>query len=569
MPYPRRSTSSAKGTSARGLADALAGKLALDLGGVTVKDMAPHPISGLKVDIDLPGQDKELSLKSSLVYNGEPISTTVTAGPMRKVLAGEKFSAKFAVASKMVSLGYDGAIQRQPMPGLDGTVDLDVPSVGKLASWLDHPLDAKQPDPGPLNAHAVLSADGTKLALRDGKITGKALKATAEGQLDGSQKVAVFDAKLDIQQADLNAYLPPQQKSAAAAPAKGAKPQASGWSTEPFDLAALGDANGQARIGIADTHYRELEVTQGQVTATLNNRVLKLAVEKLAVGKGTVNSGATLDASGTGAKLDYQATIADMQAEPLLKTFADTDRLSGTIAFETNGKGSGGNQKELIESLNGAGQFKILDGAINGINLAATLRQAGSLGMQSSQAQKTDFAELSGTYTIKDGVVENHDMKMLAPLVRLTGSGTVPLPPQTVDYAVEAKLVATTAGQGGEDALAGLPIPIKITGSWSDPNYQVDWNSVFNEMAKDPARLKNLPANLDKAAKSFGVIMPSAGGTGGTGAILNAVPGLPTAPATPSALRQVKAAAARGAGPAGAAEKLVREVGAVYRRQLH
>ncbi|HVM79625.1 MAG TPA: AsmA-like C-terminal region-containing protein, partial [Stellaceae bacterium] len=137
--------------------------------------------------------------------------------------------------------------------------------------------------------------------------------------------------------------------------------------------------------------------------------------------------------------------------------------------------------------------------------------------------EKTDFAELSGSYKITNGVIDNRDMKMLAPLVRLSGSGTVPMPPQTIDYTVAAKLVASTEGQGGQDALAGLDIPVKITGPWSDPKYDVDWKSVFTEMAKDPNRLKNLPGDLGKAAKNFGVNLP---GTGGGGALPN-VPGLP------------------------------------------
>lgn len=327
--------------------------------------------------------------------------------------------------------------------------------------------------------------------------------------------------------------------TAAAAPAKPAAAPAAGWSTEPFETAALREANGQAQLRLAATRYRDLEVSQGRIAVALANGVLKISAEKIALGQGTIDGAATLDASGATPKLDYQASASGVEARPLLKTFAGSDRLSGTIQFETNGKAAGRNQKEMVEALNGAGQFKILDGAIHGVNLAAMLRQAGSVGLKGSEAEKTDFAELSGTWTIKDGVLENRDLKMLAPLVRLAGSGTVPLPPQTVDYTVEAKLVATVEGQGGKDALSGLPIPIKVTGSWSDPHYNVDWNSVFTEMAKDPERLKNLPANLGNAAKSLGVVLPSAGagGTGGLGDIMKGIPGVSggsAAPASPA-----------------------------------
>ncbi|HYB10488.1 MAG TPA: AsmA family protein [Alphaproteobacteria bacterium] len=531
----------AQGASPRALAENLHGKLALDLSGVSVKSANAHGISGAKLDLDMPAADKPLTIKADLVYNGEHVNLDASSDPLRKVLSADKFAAKLALASNPIKVSYDGAVQQRPVAGLDGSFDLDVPSVGKLASWLGEPLDPKQPDPGPLKAHAVLAANGSKISVNEATITGKALKATAQASFDGSQKIANLDAKIDVQQADLNAYLPPENKSAAPQP-KGAAPaapgaapsaqQPSGWSTEPLDLSALHNANGQVLVQLAGIGYRDLSISQGQIKSTLKDGVLKLTVEKLALAQGTITSDATLDGSGPAAKLDYQATVNNVQALPLLKTFADTSRLSGTMNFQTNGKASGKSEKELVETLNGAGQFKITDGAIHGINLAATLRQAGTLGLSNSANEKTDFAELSGTFTIKDGVVDNRDMQMLAPVIRLTGAGTVPMPPQTVDYAVEAKLVGTLQGQGGAQSLDGLPIPIKITGSWNNPNYQVDWKSVFTEMAKDPSRMKNLPANLQGAAKGFGVNVPGAAAGGATGGILNSIPGLAPPPSS-------------------------------------
>lgn len=538
---------SARGASPRALAEALSGKASLDLGGV--KQAQGTGISGLKLDIDVPGPEKPTGLKASLVYKGEPVTASATTGPLRALLEGSKFPAKLALASKPITLGYDGTIQQKPAMGLDGTFDLDIPSVGKLASWLGEPLDAKQPDPGPLKAHAVLTADGTKLALKDASITGKALKATAEGHVDASQKVATFDAKVDVQQADIDAYLPPSESKGAAAPAPAARPQSEGWSTEPIQLGMLGQANGQAQIHLASTRYHGLEINQGQIVAGISNRVLKITVNKLALAGGTINVAATVDGSGGAAALDYEVSVSGAQAQPLLKAFAGTDRLSGTIDYETNGKATGRSEKDLIGALNGTGKFSIKNGAIHGINLAKTLRQVGSMGMAGGGEEKTDFAELSGTYTIKNGVIDNRDMKMLAPLVRLAGNGTVPMPPRTVDYGVTATLVATTEGQGGKDSLAGLPIPVKITGPWSNPSYQVDWKSVFTEMAKDPERLKNMGGDLGKAAKGFGVNIPGmGGGTGGAGG-LPGIPGMPqglTPPSAPAPSGQAPAPSASG-----------------------
>jgi AsmA protein len=488
------------GKSPRALVESVQGHFVLDLGGMTAANAATQGISGLKLDLTLPGADKATLLKANLVYRGEPLGLDASVAPLRQLIAGTRFPTKLALGSPLVTLRYDGAVQREPSPAIDGTLDLDVPSVGKLAAWAGEPLDAKQPDPGPLKLHAVLANDGAKLALKEATITGKAIKATAQASLDNSQKVAAFDAKIDVQQADLNAYLPPPEK---ATPARPAPPTA--WSTEKFELASLHEAAGQAEIDLAAVRYRELDITKGQIRITLSNGVLKLATDKLALAQGTIDAAAAMDASAAALKLDYHAAAANVQARPLLETFANSDRLGGTIVFETTGKGSGVNEKELIQSLNGTGTFKVTDGAIYGINLAKALREVGSLGLGDSPTEKTDFAELDGTFTIKDGILANRDLKMLAPLFRVTGAGTISLPPKTVDYDLEAKLVATTQGQGGKDALEGVQIPVKVTGSWSSPSYKIDWKSVISGMASDPERLKNLPANFGDAAKGLGL----------------------------------------------------------------
>jgi hypothetical protein len=64
-----------------------------------------------------------------VVYNKERVTVDLTLDPLQKVLSGEPFAAKAAVASKPVTARYEGSVQQRPVPGLDGVFDLDVPSV--------------------------------------------------------------------------------------------------------------------------------------------------------------------------------------------------------------------------------------------------------------------------------------------------------------------------------------------------------------------------------------------------------------------------------------------------------
>ncbi|MDH3473446.1 MAG: AsmA-like C-terminal region-containing protein, partial [Rhodospirillales bacterium] len=282
------------------------------------------------------------------------------------------------------------------------------------------------------------------------------------------------------------------------------------------DLSALKQANADVEIKIGKVRYRQLAAKQGLIKAKLSNGVLNTAIESLTLAKGSIVAAATVDASKPAAALTYQAKVDGVEARPLVRSFADSDRLSGTAFIETKGSAQGRSEMELVSSLKGDGSFKFLDGAIHGFNLAKTLRNLGSLGLGDSEREKTDFAELSGSFTIKKGVVDNRDFKMLAPLVRVNGAGKVPMPPRTVDYLVESKLVGSIEGQGGQEALTGVPIPIRITGPWHDISWQPDFQAALLGAAVDPSSIKALPESLKGTVEGLGGALPGLGAaTGG------------------------------------------------------
>ena len=482
-----------KGKSPRALAQNVAGKLSFALGGVNVKNAPAGVVSEVKIDLDLPGLDKRPKLQGNVVYNKQKVALAATVDPLQKILTGDRFAVDLTVTSKPISAKYSGNVQHRPIPGLDGKFDLDVPSVAVLARWLGQPLAKGQRDPGPLKVLAEMTSDGDDVLLKNASIVGKAIKATASGSFRTEKPAPRFDVKVDVLEANLNAYLPPEKKKKS----KKAKKVPTGpppWSRELIDFSGLSSANGKAVVTLAKIKYRNLVVNKGRMTLTLEKGVMNAAIEALKVAGGTIDAKAMVDASGKQARLGYSASVKGVQARPVLKAFAGTDRLSGIADFAAEGQTAGRSEFELVKALNGKGSFKFVDGAIHGINIAGTLRKAKSLGMggASDESKKTDFAELSGTYVIKNGVVDNRDFKMLAPILRVSGAGLVPMPPQALNYKVEAKLVATSKGQGGKDALAGLPIPVHITGTWQKPAYKVDWDSVFKAIAADPQRLVHL-----------------------------------------------------------------------------
>jgi AsmA protein len=179
-----------------------------------------------------------------------------------------------------------------------------------------------------------------------------------------------------------------------------------------------------------------------------------------------------------------------ISAEPLLTDAAKFDRLAGTGQFEISVSTRGKSERAMVQALNGTGAVKFVDGAIKGVNLAAMVRNVKSAFAPggTGDTQKTDFAELSGTFRIEKGILRNNDLKLLNPLIRLAGTGTSDLPKRTVDYRVEPKVVGSLKGQGAEGEAKGIMVPVIVKGPWHDLKYRPDLAALVGGAAKDPAK---------------------------------------------------------------------------------
>ena len=177
--------------------------------------------------------------------------------------------------------------------------------------------------------------------------------------------------------------------------------------------------------------------------------------------------------------------------------FAGSGWLAGRLAATADLTATGATQQQMIASLAGAGTLRITDGAIYGFDLAKSLHQIGSLRLANAPTDKTDFTSLTGTYTIKAGVLANNDMELRAPTATVAGAGIVSLPPRSLDYTLQTRL---SPGQGVAAALAAVAIPVQITGPWSRPNVQADWSAALNQI--------KLPGDLGKVAPDINKVLP-------------------------------------------------------------
>lgn len=311
------------------------------------------------------------------------------------------------------------------------------------------------------------------------------------GLLVGAFSPLAFKMDLDVERLNVDRFAGP--------PAGGAAPsdQKPGKGPAPIDLSGLNALNAQASVRIGELRASGLTLNELRLGVNARQGRVNVSPMNAKLYGGTLAGTASLQTAGN--RLALRQTLTGVSIAPLLKDLAGNDKLegSGNVTLDINTQGPTTDQ--WLRALQGTARIELKDGAVRGINIAQTLRNAKQLlgnartaPIESDTAQKTDFSELSASFQISQGIARNNDLSLKAPLVRVAGEGSVNLPEQTLDYLLKPTLVATSQGQGGRDAdtLRGVAVPIRLTGPIAQPSWRLEVGAALADSLKSAVQDK-------------------------------------------------------------------------------
>ncbi len=468
------------------------GVIRMDDGAVRFTDQRTgqtYAVGGINVTISMPDLDHALKVSGKANYNAKDVTVDLMLAKPRDALAGQTSAFTLGLGGDMVTLSVDGQLTYGSVAKVTGAVDLKIPSIRNLASWAGKPLAPGITGPlGLFTVSGKLDMEGAKIGFTGAKIALDAIKGQGELTIDGSNPKPAIKGKLALDRLDLNPYLPqttPTSPTAQPASPAAASAGQQGWSTDPIDVSGLNAANADLALGFTSLAYKKYEIGKGAMTVALHDAHLEVDLTQLELYQGNGAGKIVVDGKGVPA-IDSAFKLDKVQLGPLVKAAGIGDWISGTVNTEFQVAGVGHSQKELVGTLNGKGDLAVTSGSITGIDIGALLSNPiKAIEEQATKTGKTDFASLTGSYTITSGVVKNTDLTMSSPIFQLAGSGTVSLPPQTVDYRIEPKLSVGSKGPG-------LSVPIKVSGPWNNLSYTPDLASTLANPSNAANAVKGL-----------------------------------------------------------------------------
>ncbi|MCL5043658.1 MAG: AsmA family protein [Gammaproteobacteria bacterium] len=391
------------------------------------------------------GRSVDLRLQGDAMYDGT--ANVVEVEQMRLAVNELRASGEFRASNLAEAVRLGGRID---IAEFDGRALLR--SLGQDAPETANPDALKR-----IALAANLGGSANSLMLEE-------LRLQLDGtELRGSLGVSDFERqalRFDLRGTRLNLddYLPPGAETSEAASGGSSAGRGGSssdqppepWSDEavlPLDLLAELDVDGRLTLDEVQLTGQSIKAFKAAVVAR-NGRVQVNTLEGELFG-GRFDLKADINSRQTPVSMTLNANLQGMDVLALQRGYEIPEQLRGLLNARAELRTQGNSVQRWMNTLNGSARFDVADGALLGINLEQQLCSAIALANRESLseqlgAEDTPFNQLSGTFSIRNGVVSNSDMRAALPGIEARGRGDINLPDQRLDYRVGLVLQGDT-----------------------------------------------------------------------------------------------------------------------------
>lgn len=333
-------------------------------------------------------------------------------------------------------------------------------------------------------ASLAFDLDGTKT-----KLNLRALQATLDDStLSGEFSLTDFATQamrfnLNLDQLNVDDYMSPPRTPNTSATDSEIPVTSSDEITLPLALLRKLDIDGTAKIG--KLQAQKLQFEDATVTLKAKNGEILIAPLTAKAYDGSAVISASLNAVSATPAYRLKVDLSGVRSEHILETLFGERYLSGAAGFKADITTSANTVSALQENLNGSFKAEFSDGTIQGSELSKKINEArnfwrklaGKPAVTNDSAKNTEFSSLKASGNIRNGIVTNQDLTIVAPIFQAKGDGKVDLPGKTINYTLSL----------ADDGAAGTTrtfLPLQIKGSFDDLSFRLRVDSVLKDRAK-------------------------------------------------------------------------------------
>ena len=415
-----------------------------------------------------------------------------------------------ALSDGKINGTYDGQAKWDKGASLDGTLNIDIPSLRAVAKSAGTEL------PPSTNTGTIFerfSVNGTvkgtpeNIQFSQAELLMDSINGRGDFAVDMASTKPFITGVMDLDGLDLAPYM-------AAYTAQNPTGEIQPWSTAPINTAPLRAVDGDFKLTTPNIKTDRLTMGQSEITSKLRGGVMTTNMPNIALYGGLGRMIATLDGSRAEPQISLDIGLNDINSNSFLASAAGFTQAQGELGSSFKITGRGTSQAAIMKSLNGAGDFNLVDGQISGVDLSALLTgldqalTSRSIPSGIGPSHITKFKDLTGLVKIENGVTSINKFSLQGLGVLAEGSGQIDLGNQTIDFGLRPRLTGETASN-----IAAFGIPIEVKGSFGAVKVGLDTN-MLGQIAEQRARAEASKLIKNQVGGTVGDIL--GGVVGGT-----------------------------------------------------
>jgi AsmA protein len=425
----------------------------LRLGAVNFSGLMSRPGDGSPVHYELSAPALEL----------DPAEQTVAIPAFSFSYANAHLAGKLQATKILGDLGVTGSVTLAPLVLRE--------FVPRVALLLPHTRDPR--------AFAQLSGSGTFAYGADG-VHWDPLQLTLDdthfkGSLARVGEPRAWKFELAADQIDLERYLPGESGATQSGTA-----ETSGNATQARGTSNLPEAEGT--LTVASLHFAPLDFSNVRLTLSSKDGVAHLFPAQAQIDGGSYSGNITVDDRGAVPELSMDEHLNGVDMARLLAGTSNKGRITGHGTVNVKATAHGAALDEALRSLNGHFDANLADGAVERVDLGYEIGLARALIDHEpvpphSNPPRTKFNAFKMSAEINNGVAKTTDLTVSSTALRVTGQGSANLVNKGINFQMLASLLKSSGA-------SLVDIPLKITGTYVDPNVRPDVDALAKGQLK-------------------------------------------------------------------------------------
>lgn len=272
--------------------------------------------------------------------------------------------------------------------------------------------------------------------------------------------------------------------------------------------------NVQGQLKLDEVQANKIKMTHVVVPLNYKNNSVNLAPITADLYQGTLQIQVTANLTSATPQISVQGKLTNVQTGLLLQDLGGANqklKFSGAGNVDLQVTTQGSDPDTIVKNLNGNSSFNVNNGMLQGIDIAYLINTAaklsgGNIG-NTSNANQTAFNTMTGTASIRNGVISNNDLLIDSAAFTTKGNGNINLVAQHIDYQLQTSIKQADQNQKNNlFNLYGIAIPIMVTGKLNDPSIRLDAAVLAKEIAQQ--QLNKVKGNVEQQIQKS---LPQAG----------------------------------------------------------